>query len=92
MTVNRLFLRKLLVAFVVGAAPPVIAYVSTIGPTSSISRSAVFTVVSGALAAGVRAALVLIPGVTLVPSDAQPVLTPAPVEPVRPKRKRRVAK
>lgn len=79
MTINRLFLRKLLVAFLVGAAPPVIAFVSGLGATGGyqFTKAAVLTVISGALAAGVRAALVLLP-VNLVPSDAQPIVTKPP--------------
>jgi hypothetical protein len=79
MTVNPLFLRKLLVAFLVGAAPALLAFVSSVGTgDASFTRAALLTLASGAVGAGLRAALVLIPGVNLVPSDAQPVITKAP--------------
>lgn len=80
MTVNKLFLRKLLVAFLVGAAPPVLAFVTTIGPTGGyhFTKAAVFAVATGALSAGVRAVFQLLPGLNLVPSDAQPVVTKKP--------------
>lgn len=83
MTINKLFLRKLLVAFLVGAAPPVIAFISTVGPTGGyhVTKAVLFAVASGAISAGVRAAFQLIPGITLVPSDAQPVVTKAPTVP-----------
>ena len=83
MTINRLFLRKLLVAFLVGAAPPLLSFVSEVGPTGGFhfTKAALFTVASGALSAGVRAVFHLIPGVNLVPSDAQPVVTKAPAKP-----------
>lgn len=77
MTVNRLFLRKLGVAFLVGAAPPVLAFITTVGPTGGyhFTKAALFSLATGALSAGVRAAFQLLPGLNLVPSDAQPILT-----------------
>lgn len=80
MTINRLFLRKLVVAFLVGAAPTLLAFISSVGPTGGyhFTKAALLTVASGAVAAGVRAAFQIVPGLNLVPSDAQPVITKTP--------------
>jgi hypothetical protein len=69
-----LFLKKLLVAFLVGAAPTLLAFVSSVGTSNaSFTKAALLTLASGAIAAGLRAAFAIIPGITLVPSDADPV-------------------
>lgn len=77
MTIDTLFLRKLLVAFVVGFAGTLLQKVVALGPIGSyhIGQALLVSVLAGAVFAGLRAALVLIPGVNLVPSDANPVVT-----------------
>lgn len=81
MTINRLFLQKLAVAFIVGAAPVLLAFVTGIGTHSvSITEASLLTLASGAIGAGIRAALVFLP-VNLVPSDAEPVAVPKPAPP-----------
>ena len=90
MTFNKLFLQKLLIAFIVGAAPTLLAFLASVGVNgTTFTRAALLTVAAGAISAGVRAALVLIPGVTLVPSDAQPAITKAKAKapPANPKTK-----
>jgi len=75
-----LFLKKLLVAFVIGFGGVFIPAILTLldkvsnGTPTSFDKSLWISLVSGAVAAGLRALLVLIPGLNLVPSDAQPVL------------------
>ena len=77
MRLDTLFLRKLGVAFLVGALPTLLAFVASVGVHGgSFSRAALLTVAAGAVGAGLRAAMVLIPGVNLIPSDSQPVLVP----------------
>ncbi len=80
---NQLFLRKLLVAFVIGFLGVVLQKISNVGPQADLStlNTLWHSVISGAFFAGLRAALVLIPGVNLVPSDAQSPLAP-PTTPV----------
>lgn len=71
MTVNTLFLRKLLVAFVLGFAGVLLQKITNVGPTADFStwHSIWSGFLSGAVFAGLRAVLVLLPGVNLVPSD-----------------------
>ena len=79
MKFTTLFLQKLGIAFLVGALPTLLAFIADVGVNSAdFTRAALFTVAAGAIGAGLRAALVLIPGVTLTPSDAQPVTVPKP--------------
>ena len=88
MKIDTLFLRKLLIAFLVGAAPVIVGYVTSAAEMggANFTRAALLTVASGAIAAGLRTAMVLIPGLNLVPSDANPILTktPAPVTAPKP--------
>ena len=78
-TINTLFLKKLLIAFIVGALPTLIAFLSSVEVRggAGFTRAALVTLASGAIAAGIRAVLVLLP-VNLVPSDAEPILTKTP--------------
>lgn len=83
MTINTLFLRKLLVAFLVGFGgvliPSLLSILDKIasGAPASFGLSLLIALVAGAFAAGLRAVLVLLPGVNLVPSDSQPVVEKA---------------
>lgn len=72
MTVNTLFLRKLLVAFIGGFAFALLQKLTNVGPAATYGtwHSIWSGLLSGAVFAGIRAALVLLPGVNLVPSDA----------------------
>lgn len=81
MKVDQLFLRKLLVAFVVGAVGSILQKITTVGPLAAFSWThAVWaSALNGAVLAGVRAAFVLLPGVNLVPSDALSPLAKAKV-------------
>ena len=84
MKLDPLFLKKLGVAFLVGALPTLLAFIADVGVNNNdLTRAALYTVAAGAIGAGLRAALVLIPGVTLVPSDADPVVVPKPVAPAK---------
>lgn len=84
MTLNTLFLKKLLVAFVVGFAYVVAQKLSGVGPQADLStwNTVWHSLLSGAVAAGLRGALVLLPGVNIVPSDGGGLTgagaTPAP--------------
>lgn len=88
MTLNMLFLKKLLVAFVAGFAFALLQKLTNVGPAADYgSWHAIWAgLLSGAVFAGIRAALVLLPGVNLVPSDAggltgqseTPPVVPAP--------------
>jgi len=73
MKLDPLFLRKLLVAFVVGFAGSVLEAVVNVGPVADLSawKAVWVSALSGAVVVGFRALLVLLPGVNLVPSDAQ---------------------
>lgn len=77
MKVNKLFLRKLLVAFVAGAAGSLIPKITELGPLTALTWTHAIWVslALGGVTAGVRAVLVLVPGLNLVPSDSQPVIT-----------------
>ena len=84
MTISRLFLQKLGIAYLVGALPVLLGFISDVGVHGgqNITSAALWTVAAGAIGAGLRAALVLLP-INLTPSDAQPVMTPPPaVKPV----------
>lgn len=72
MTINKLFLRKLLVAFVGGFAFALLQKLTNVGPAADYgSLHAIWAgLLSGAVFAGIRAVLVLLPGINLVPSDA----------------------
>lgn len=84
MTLNTLFLQKLLVAFVGGFAFALLQKLTNVGPAADYSSlHAIWAgLLSGAVFAGIRAVLVLLPGVNLVPSDGGGLLgasdTPAP--------------
>lgn len=71
MTLNILFLRKLLVAFLLGFAFVIVQKLTDVGSYAAFSSlHALWTgLLSGAVVAGFRALLVLLP-VNLVPSDA----------------------
>jgi hypothetical protein len=77
MTINTLFLRKLLVAFVAGFAASILQAIVNVGPVADLStwKAVWVSALTGAVVAGFRAVLVLIPGLNLVPSDSQPALT-----------------
>ena len=76
MKIDTLFLRKLLVAFLVGFGGAVIPAVLNVGPLADLNtlKSVWVSILSGGLVAGLRAVLVLIPGLNLVPSDANPII------------------
>lgn len=79
MTINILFLRKLLVAFIVGFAGSILEKIVDVGPVADLSawKAVWVSAVTGAVVVGLRAVLVLLPGVNLVPSDSQsPVAKP----------------
>lgn len=77
MTINVLFLRKLGVAFLVGFAASIAEKIISVGPVADLNawKAVWVSAVSGAVVAGFRALLVLLPGVSLVPSDAQSPIT-----------------
>jgi hypothetical protein len=72
LTLNTLFLRKLLVAFIGGFAFALLQKLTNVGPAADYgSLHAIWAgLLSGAVFAGIRAVLVLLPGVNIVPSDA----------------------
>ena len=76
MTINTLFLKKLLVAFLIGFAASVVQAVVNVGPVADLNawKAVWVSAISGAVVAGFRALLVLLP-INLVPSDKQPVAT-----------------
>lgn len=82
MKLDPLFVRKLVVAFLVGFGGVFIPAILTLldkaasGTPTSLDKSLIISVISGGVAAGLRALLVLVPGLNLVPSDARPVLEP----------------
>lgn len=81
MKINTLFLRKLLVAFLVGFGgvfiPSILSALDGVakGTPDSFSKALIISAVAGGVAAGLRAAFVLIPGLNLVPSDADPIVS-----------------
>jgi hypothetical protein len=79
LTINALFLKKLLVAFVVGFAGSIVQAIVNVGPVADLNvwKAVWVSALTGAVVAGFRAILVLLP-INLVPSDKQPVLTRAP--------------
>lgn len=79
MTINTLFLRKLLVAFVAGFAASILQAIVNVGPVADLDawKAVWVSALSGAVVAGFRAILVFLPGVNLVPSDAEPTVTKA---------------
>jgi len=81
LTLNTLFLKKLLVAFLIGFAGSVVQAVVNVGPVADLSawKAVWVSAISGAVVAGFRALLVLLP-VNLVPSDKQPVVTKKPAK------------
>ncbi len=85
MTINTLFLKKLLVAFVVGFLGSAIQALVNVGPVADLNtiKALWVSLITGAVVAGFRAVLVLLPGVNLVPSDKQPVVqkVPPPAKP-----------
>ena len=83
MTLNKLFVRKLLVAFIVGFAGSFISFVTGAGqaPMYGFEKSAWVALLVGAVIGGARAVLVLLPGVNLVPSDSQSPLSKTPAKP-----------
>lgn len=88
MTINTLFLRKLLVAFVTGFAFALLQKLTNVGPAADYgSLHAIWAgLLSGAVFAGLRGVLVLLPGVNLVPSDGGALTgasdtTPVPAPP-----------
>ena len=72
MTINILFLRKMLVAFLIGFAGSIVQAVVNIGPVADLNawKAVWVSAISGAVIVGFRALLVLLP-VNLVPSDAE---------------------
>jgi Fe2+ transport system protein B len=74
---NSLFARKLLVAFLVAFGAVFIPAVLDIldklhqGVDANFSTELVWSVIAGGVGAGIRAILALLPGLNLVPSDAQ---------------------
>lgn len=86
MTLNTLFLKKLLVAFLVGFALVVVQKLTDAGAYAAFSSlHALWAgLLAGAVTAGFRAVLVLLPGVNLVPSDKPGLLgaseTPSPAK------------
>ena len=79
MTINTLFLKKLLVAFVVGFAGSIVQAVVNVGPVADLNvwKAIWVSALTGAVVVGFRAVLVLLP-INLVPSDKQSVVTRAP--------------
>lgn len=71
MTINWLFIKKLFLAFVLGFAYVEVQKLSNVGAYAAFSSvHAIWTgLLSGAVVAGFRAVLVLLP-INLVPSDA----------------------
>ena len=91
MTINTLFLRKLAVAFIIGFAGSLIQKIVSVGPVSDLNmwKAVWVSALSGAVVAGFRALLVLLP-VNVVPSDAEPPVQktkPAAKPPVQHKAK-----
>lgn len=80
LTINILFLRKLLVAFIVGFAGSVLEMIVDVGPVADLSawKAVWVSAVTGAVVVGFRAVLVLLPGVNLVPSDSQSPVAKTP--------------
>lgn len=83
MRINRLFLRKIGVAFLVGFLPVLSQVATGLGPAGDVrGRHAVLVMVgAGALSAAVRAVFQAVPGLTLEPTDNEPILvrpTPPP--------------
>lgn len=76
MTGTNLLARKLLIAFIVGFCGPLVAFLSGLGasPEWHFDKAAVVSLITGCLAAGIRAVLAFGP-INLVPSDAQHSLT-----------------
>lgn len=83
MTLNTLFLKKLLIAFLIGFAGSIVQAIVNVGPVADLNtwKAVWVSAISGAVVAGFRALLVLLP-VNIVPSDKEPVVARAPAKKV----------
>lgn len=72
MTGSSLLIRKLFVAFVVGFAGPLLTFLTGLSasPEWHFDKAAIVSLITGCIAAGIRALLALGP-INLVPSDSQ---------------------
>jgi hypothetical protein len=77
MVINVLFVKKIGVAFLIGFAASIIQAIVNVGPVADLNtwKAVWVSALSGAVVAGFRALLVFLPGVNLVPSDAQSPIT-----------------